>query len=118
MENNHWMTNEKHALISSKEPTLIRMMKKTTFIIQSRMATAFMPPLLLQRARSPRRQDARLHRKPHQQKMFCVPSFVDIPSMEVNQQLTDTQPIKSSVNKLELFTGTLDSHLKNKRFLN
>ena len=32
--------------------------------------------------------------------------------MEVDRELTDT------INKLELFTDTLDSHLKNKPFLN
>jgi hypothetical protein len=37
--------------------------------------------------------------------------------MEVDQELTDTQSINSSVNKLELFTDTLDSHLKSKPLL-
>jgi len=37
--------------------------------------------------------------------------------MEVGQELTNTQPINYSVNKIEPFTDTLDDHLKNKPFL-
>jgi hypothetical protein len=95
-----WTTKRKQALINSRELTCILTMKMTIFTAQSRTATAFMLPLSLQQARSPKRQDARLRRMPHQQKMFfCFPSFVNVPSMEVDQELTDVQPISFSVNK-------------------
>ena len=38
--------------------------------------------------------------------------------MEVNQELTDVQPIKFSVNILEYFTDTIHYHFKNRTFLN
>jgi hypothetical protein len=38
--------------------------------------------------------------------------------MEVNQELTDVQPINFSVNKLEYFTDAIDYHFKNRTFLN
>jgi hypothetical protein len=49
--------------------------------------------------------------------VFRVPSFVNMTSVEVDQELNATQPLNSSVNKFEAFTDTPDYHLKNKPFL-
>jgi hypothetical protein len=45
--------------------------------------------------------------------VFCVPSFVDILSMEVDQELTDVQPTNCSIDKVEHFTDTFESHFIN-----
>ena len=50
--------------------------------------------------------------------VFCIPSFVDVPGMEIDQELRDVQPIRSKVNELDCCTDSSEYHFKNRIFLN
>ena len=49
--------------------------------------------------------------------VFSVPDYIDIPSMEVDQEL-DNAPLESSASKLRLVADANDDCIKNRIFLN
>ena len=52
------------------------------------------------------------------EEIVCVPLFVDVPGMGIDQELMDVQSISFNVNKQEHVTDDFDYHLKNRPFLN
>jgi len=49
--------------------------------------------------------------------VICIPSFVNVLGMGIDQVLIDAQPINFKVIKLECITDVSDYHFKNRTFL-